>query len=158
MKVCASCGVRKVNAEFAKHTRNKNGLHSWCRECRLQQGRLYDASRKEKARAYRLKRYFGISIEQYEELLAKQDNCCAICRKPATHFKLRLAVDHDHSTGEIYGLLCSMCNHTFLGRTRNPAQFLNAYEYLQKGTGLFVPEAFKKTSRKRKRKRKLQRI
>jgi hypothetical protein len=53
---------------------------------------------------------FGISIEDYERALAKQDGKCAICGEPYSDQK-KLHVDHDHKTGEIRGLLCFKCNH-----------------------------------------------
>jgi hypothetical protein len=58
-----------------------------------------------------LKHKFGLTLERYEELRAKQKNRCAICRKtePGGNCK-RWCVDHDHRTGEIRGLLCLQCN------------------------------------------------
>ena len=65
-----------------------------------------------------LKYNFGISIYAYEDMFEKQGGVCAICQLPETsrHNNVikMLAVDHDHSTGEIRGLLCSNCN-TALG-------------------------------------------
>ena len=49
-------------------------------------------------------------------MLKKQNNCCAICKKHKSKFARSLAVDHDHSTGEIRGLLCFWCNKRFVGR------------------------------------------
>lgn len=59
---------------------------------------------------------FGITKEKYQELLKRQNYVCALCKQPETagdpkYNTIRsLAVDHDHETGEIRGLLCSNCN------------------------------------------------
>ena len=69
---------------------------------------------------------YGISIEEYSMLAARQDNKCATCGKPAeeTHRK-RLFVDHCHSTGKIRGLLCQQCN-TALGMVNDDISKLSA--------------------------------
>lgn len=95
-----------------------------------------------------LLRRYGITQEQYKELLERQNNSCFICRKHESTEKFRLAVDHDHKTGEIRGLLCNFCNSRLVGRHRDPEKFFRAAEYLQQGTGWFVP------TQKRKRRRK----
>ena len=46
----------------------------------------------------------------WEELLVKQNFCCAICKTHQSKLKKRLVVDHSHSTGEVRGLLCANCN------------------------------------------------
>ncbi len=56
-----------------------------------------------------LQRKYGISVEDYDCLLQFQGGGCAICKQTETK-KKRLAVDHDHSTGKIRGLLCTRCN------------------------------------------------
>lgn len=57
---------------------------------------------------------FGITHVEYDILLAKQNNTCAICCQPETAKQngkiLRLAVDPDHKTDKIRGLLCRDCN------------------------------------------------
>ena len=79
------------------------------------------------------KRY-GITLAEYERLLAYQDGRCGICLKPPG--SRRLAVDHDHRTGMVRGLLCSTgirggCNYGLLGsRDKDPGLFLRAYNYL----------------------------
>jgi len=92
---------------------------------------------------YLLKKY-GITEDDYQALLQKQKGLCGCCGRPASVFKRRLALDHDHSTGEIRGLLCIFCNRYIVGRHRRPdgATLLQgAVDYLSsKYTGWFVPK------------------
>jgi hypothetical protein len=53
---------------------------------------------------------YGITQEQYEEMLSEQNGGCAICGITEATNGRRLAVDHDHQTGEVRGLLCNNCN------------------------------------------------
>ena len=57
-----------------------------------------------------LKTQFGITPEDYDNMVAAQKGCCAICGRHQTEFRKLLAVDHDHETGKIRGLLCVSCN------------------------------------------------
>ena len=60
------------------------------------------------SRARNLLRNFSMTVEDYDRMLVKQRGCCKICgRMPK---KARLAVDHDHESGKVRGLLCSNCN------------------------------------------------
>lgn len=102
------------------------------------------------ARNSHLLRTYGITEEQYNELLAAQGDCCAICKKPAASFKKNLCVDHDHVTKEIRGIVCLFCNLRVLGKHRNALLFKHAYEYLLNPTGLYVPDKKKRKRRKRK--------
>jgi len=56
---------------------------------------------------------YGISGDDYQRLSDASNGKCYIC---AGGSKKRLAVDHDHKTGEVRGLLCLVCNHYLLGR------------------------------------------
>lgn len=98
----------------------------------------------DKRRNYMLQYTYGITQEQYEEILAEQGGCCAICGKTPDEEGKNLAVDHDHKTMEIYGILCTMCNKRLVGNIREPSAFERAAEYLRMGTGLFVPAKKKK--------------
>ncbi len=71
-----------------------------CRVCRLA-----------KQREYALKKHYGISAAQYDEMLAFQGGRCAICgeKEPGGHGRF-FCVDHDHATGDVRGLLCQPCN------------------------------------------------
>jgi hypothetical protein len=68
--------------------------------------RRLEQSRRSRRRL-RLKNHFGISLEEYDALLAKQNGACAICKKKSAR---SLCVDHCHATGLIRGLLCNKCN------------------------------------------------
>ena len=81
----------------------------------------------QKARA--LRDSFDISVEQFTEMLEKQNGVCAICGSPETHERngkvKALAVDHNHETGKIRGLLCSDCN-TGIGKLKDSPTVLRA--------------------------------
>lgn len=55
---------------------------------------------------------YGITLDQYEEMLEAQDGHCAICpaTTPGRANRKYLYVDHDHETGKVRGLLCGNCN------------------------------------------------
>lgn len=57
-------------------------------------------------------RGLGCTPEMYAELLSKQKDLCAIC-KGKNKTERHLAVDHDHATGAVRGLLCQRCNMVF---------------------------------------------
>lgn len=82
-------------------------------------------------RRSRLKQRFGITPEQYDSMLLAQAGVCLICGKlPGTK---RLAVDHDHTTSEVRGLLCTACN-TALGLLGDSVETLHkASQYLMNG-------------------------
>jgi hypothetical protein len=62
-------------------------------------------------RHYEMQRKYNLAPEDYEKILQKQNNVCAICNNPAVNGNSKsLAVDHDHATGNVRGLLCSNCN------------------------------------------------
>lgn len=71
---------------------------------------------------------FGITAEEYAQLLKKQKGRCAICRTKPTN--VRLAVDHNHKTKIVRGLLCGKCNMA-LGLLNDNTKILEkAIEYL----------------------------
>lgn len=74
----------------------------------------------------RLKSEYGLTPQQYAEMLARQGDRCAICRaeKAGGGFG-SWHVDHDHNTGEVRGLLCNRCNMG-LGLFRDDAATLEA--------------------------------
>lgn len=82
-----------------------------------------------RSHARRTEANFGITGEEYWELYAAQEECCAICQRSKGVVR-KLAVDHDHETGIIRGLLCYNCNLLLIGRN-NPETLQRALDYLK---------------------------
>lgn len=83
------------------------------------------------ARARQLRRKFGLTVVEYNSILESQGGVCAICGVPPKPTRQH-AVDHDHTTGRIRGVLCGICNIE-LGRIRDDRNWLlRAAEYLQR--------------------------
>lgn len=76
---------------------------------RVHKKRWYEKYKDAIAMANRFRRY-GVTQEQYEEMLTAQKNSCAICGTERSQIKRELDIDHCHSTGEVRGLLCPPCN------------------------------------------------
>lgn len=73
---------------------------------------------------------FGLSVEEYNILVAKNDGRCGICRKGETRTR-RLSLDHDHKTGVIRGFLCSRCNLALGNAGDSTEWLLLATQYLR---------------------------
>lgn len=115
MPICCKCRVDKEPSEFYTDKIRSNGLSSYCKKC-LSAGR---------------RRKLGVTPEQYEQMLEQQSGVCAICEQP--EINRELAVDHDHKTNKVRGLLCNNCNQ-MLGRAKDNIRILTkAIEYLFKG-------------------------
>lgn len=99
------------------------------RQC-VQCDREYYSKHKAQHKSRALELTYGITLEEYNDMLAKQNNCCAICSIVPDKGNRRLAVDHDHLTGKIRGLLCDNCNNG-LGRFKDRPDLLQkAASYL----------------------------
>lgn len=113
--MCRKCYERELrlrNPEFAE--RQRENCRTWSEENHERKRRVDNEYHKnmpyEQKRACRLMSRFGITLEEYDLLLVKQNHRCAICRKPQSELKQPLCVDHCHLTGAIRGLLCRSCN------------------------------------------------
>lgn len=86
------------------------------------------------SRKYLLRKW-GLTSEQFEQMLQNQGGGCAICgateNSPGSKGK-SLAVDHDHTTGKVRGLLCDKCNRALGWLGEDHQRFIRAAEYLQK--------------------------
>lgn len=116
---CRRCELYLPLEDFPERGRGKGGY--MCLPCQ----RGYNQARS-------LRTNYGLTIDEYDFILATQDGRCAICEgRPR---KYRLHVDHDHKTGEIRGLLCSRCNHKLLGSANDdPSRLRKAADYLEAG-------------------------
>lgn len=128
-KICVIC---------KRHYRGGH-ISKYCPECRPEQIRLKNKRGhqnrdwvKHRDSTYKrmLKNNFGMTMDDYNELLIIQNGQCAICGNlPKTK---RLSVDHCHKTGLVRGLLCHMCNR-LLGLAKDKAFVLqNASDYIQR--------------------------
>lgn len=94
---CAGCQTFRDLADFAR-----DGKATKCKPCSSAV-----------SHAAMVAKTYDLDAAGYDRLLALQGGRCAICRaRPKTK---RLAVDHDHGTNEVRGLLCSRCNHDLMG-------------------------------------------
>lgn len=78
----------------------------------------------------RIERLYGISLEYYNTLREVQKFRCAICRIPESKLGEPLVIDHDHSNGEVRGLLCSKCNLGLGLFKDSPKRLLRAAMYV----------------------------
>ena len=86
---------------------------------------------KKASRKHSLKHKYSMTMEQFEELFDAQGGVCAICGKPELVTGRTLAVDHDHISGHVRGLLCSRCN-LVLGLIGDSTEILSAsIQYLK---------------------------
>lgn len=127
MKVCKMCERPKARREFPaekglvckscwadrmRKWRRENNEHVIAKQREANQRRKKNKPGEYYRERWRaaLKTRYGIGIEKYEEMLIAQDGRCGVCGVQATNDR-NLDVDHNHSTGEIRGLLCSRCNY-----------------------------------------------
>src|SRR5665811_1133326 len=73
---------------------------------------------------------FGLTLAQYDEMVEAQGGVCKLCSHPNPHGH-RLAVDHNHQTGEVRGLLCALCNTAVERLESIPKWCERAVRYLQ---------------------------
>ena len=76
-----------------------------------------------------LKEAYGITIKDYDKLLASQDGKCAICRGGTS--KRHFAVDHNHKNGNVRGLLCARCNTGLARFMDNISTIRRAVKYMK---------------------------
>jgi hypothetical protein len=78
-----------------------------------------------------MRRQYGISTQQFNELLEFQGHCCAICKESIGKLSRKINIDHDHKTNVVRGILCSGCN-TGLGHLGDTVEGLKrALAYLE---------------------------
>lgn len=128
-KECVSCKNTYPLSKFYKNKLGKFKTTSKCKVCYY----VYDYKVDKNSK---LKKAYGISLQDYNELLTKQNGKCSICGVDNNGYyrkKLRaFAVDHCHTTNKIRGLLCSDCN-TGIGLLKDNIDLLNnAIKYLNK--------------------------
>lgn len=138
--ICSVCKEEKSLSEFPVRKTHRPGKPvSQCTKCKVAYNKAYRANNKIKVleieRKSKLKMTYGITLKQYDEMLERQGNKCAICsaKKPGGRTKM-FFVDHCHDSGNVRGLLCMRCN-TGLGLfLDNPKFLLSAISYLKENS------------------------
>lgn len=132
MKWCYKCDTElPATKEYFCHDKSRwDKLNHCCKKCANERRKKYLESRPNRKKGYSLKYDFGMTYEQYEQLLIKQDGKCAVCKAEPTTRKL--AVDHCHTSKKIRGLLCHRCN-TALGLLKEDLDIMKSLmEYTEK--------------------------
>ncbi len=123
---CYRCDRIKSEDEFADWAKRLTERQPICRLCSKEKRDLlstkYPGYFAKKVRDSQLKRDYGITTEQYDDMFAQQKGVCAICALPETVAEKgvirRLSVDHCHENGHVRTLLCQACNNG-IGRFRH---------------------------------------
>lgn len=135
-KPCSAMQSRKRRANETTEQRERRQAKNRARmnrryaamrdEINAQRRQDYDP---EKAHDYHLRAKYGITLADFERMNDAVGSACEICGE-ACQSGRRLAVDHDHVTGAVRGLLCGNCNRG-LGMFRDrPELLVAAAEYL----------------------------
>jgi len=119
----------KVNQRHTEYSKNNPEInrksrkdHYWRNRDKLLEGN----------REYRYMRNYGLTLERFDEMRAEQNHRCYICNAHEAEEHLEvLNVDHDHETGEVRKLLCSLCNKGLGLFKDSPALLENASAYLR---------------------------
>lgn len=133
-KQCRDCQEWLPESDFNRRKSRPDGLQDYCREC---VAKRRDSSQN---RDWWLRHKYGISLEQYEQILVQQDGRCGACGTDDSKPRKSFAVDHDHSCcpGKracgncVRGLLCSTCNSGLGFFNDDPARLQSAIDYLQR--------------------------
>ncbi|MEV6579128.1 endonuclease VII domain-containing protein [Streptomyces sp. NPDC051582] len=114
-KHCLGCGEAKPQSEWHRNSAASDGLATRCKACRAIGNRVGH-----------LKRAYGITEAERDEMIAMQGGVCCIClTAPAVH------VDHCHETGRVRGVLCLNCNMGLGLLKENPDRIRRAIQYLE---------------------------
>ena len=140
IKRCPRCKTKKPFKEFYKTKHNK-GKSTHCIKCMLIVNKKYNTKEychnrylKTKDRLWKnkLQRDFGITSDEYSKKLKKQRGKCAICDTSIKQNGKNLAVDHNHKTKKIRGLLCNNCNVAIGFLKEDIQKAKNLIKYLKK--------------------------
>lgn len=130
MRKCSTCHELKALDQFYFSKDEPLGREYRCKKCRAKIAKEYNLRSEVKITKAQqhLKRKYGITIEEKQEMYLVQDGLCKICC-----IKLNMQnchIDHNHETGKVRALLCGTCNK-MLGLARDDIFVLqSAIDYL----------------------------
>jgi len=120
---------KSYNQEHSKAWYEKHKNDPGFKEHRAEILKKYKKTHPEQQKIWWLKKKYGLTLAEYNQIHERQQGACAICLKSLlpglTH------VDHDHNTGRVRGLLCRRCNRA-IGLLYDDLLILrHAIEYLE---------------------------
>lgn len=124
-KRCAGCLLVKPLEAFALARGRSTGHKSRCKEC---VGAAYNPEYQQDSN---LRRLYGIGLADYRKMWEEQEGKCYTCQQECPSGR-NLAVDHNHTTGEVRGLLCADCNRAIGLFKDDPARLRRAADYLER--------------------------
>lgn len=127
-KWCPGCKSDHPQSEFGPNPSEPTGLAVYCRA--FMRARYQETKQDRPWHTRHIERTYGISIDEYNRILMEQHGTCAICCGVPKGRK-SLAVDHDHTTGQVRGLLCEKCNIGIGSFKDDPMLMQTAIAYLK---------------------------
>jgi len=110
---------RELMREKSKHYRLIN------RETCIERTKKWQRENPDKAKDTVYRRKYGISLSEYQNMVAKRNGRCDIC------FEVKpLVIDHCHENGDIRGLLCDRCNVGIGCLEDNQERLISAAKYI----------------------------
>lgn len=136
LKVCSKCKNAKEKKEFGADRTSGDGRSCWCKACKKQYRKNDKLKNPKKYIDYEfkrgLRRNYKMTYEHYQKMFTDQKGSCHICERHQRLLTRSLAVDHDHESGAIRGLLCDNCNPGIGYFKHNEELLIKAAEYLRK--------------------------
>lgn len=96
--------------------------------------KAYRKANSKRTKVYMLRRLYGLSFDDYNNMLMMQNNSCVICKTEESKLPRKLSVDHDHNSGKVRGLLCAFCNRALGLFNDEQSRILQAIEYINGST------------------------
>jgi len=131
-KTCPTCEKAKPLDGFYNNRSTPDGVGSYCKPCWRAYTKRNNADNpsmyRRRVKHSNLRKKYGMSVDEFEEMRANQGSACAICEKVVESVN-GLGVDHDHATGAIRELLCTGCNRN-LAALENSTWRMAAEAYL----------------------------
>ena len=138
-KVCTRCLTEQPLENFgSRGGSEKHLLKSWCKVCHFKEHKNWVGNNESKVREYRAKdpwtftkrcKRHNITQQEFWSIYEEQDGTCPICDSAIQAEDS--AIDHNHETGEVRGILCKKCNRALGLLGDNPKNLFRAEHYLR---------------------------